>query len=408
MPPSAASPINISAVDARRVLLHLQGLASPPVRSSAKAVYAIVERLGYVQVDSINVLERAHHMILGARLDGYRPAHLAHSLEETRTLWEHWTHDACVIPTKWYPHWKHRFDGYSERVKRSSWWRSHFDDDPAKTIRRTLARVKREGPLKARDFEPPANHRSAGWWEWHPEKAALEHLWRSGRLGIARRERFEKVYDLAERVFPDAHGLSRSSVRDHIDWACREAITRIGIATPTEIARFFAAVTLVQARAWCENAVNSGELIEVLVSSEQSGTKPTKCVALKNWKALRGEPSSQSIALLSPFDPVIRERTRVERLFGFEYRFEAFTPAAKRVYGYYVLPMLEGDALIGRVDPKFDRAEGMLIVRGPWWSPGVKANQERTRKLAAALDRLAGQIGAANWTLTPAHRQPPV
>ncbi|NDG63365.1 MAG: winged helix-turn-helix domain-containing protein, partial [Planctomycetes bacterium] len=100
----------------------------------------MVDRLGYVQVDSINVLERAHHMILGTRLDGYRPEHLAHSLEGTRTLWEHWTHDASIIPTKWYPHWKHRFVRYGVRVQRSSWWAAQFGDDPLKTIRRTLAR----------------------------------------------------------------------------------------------------------------------------------------------------------------------------------------------------------------------------------------------------------------------------
>ena len=360
----------------------------------------MVDRLGYVQVDSINVLERAHHMILGTRLDGYRQEHLAHSLEGTRTLWEHWTHDACIIPTKWYPHWKHRFDRYGKRVEGSSWWASQFGDDPAKVIRRTLARVKRDGPLKARDFEPPETHRSSGWWEWHPEKAALEYLWRSGRFAIARRVRFEKVYDLAERVFPEAYGLARSSQANHIDWACREAITRIGIATPTEIARFFSAVTLSQARAWCAQAVARGELIDALVSNEQQGLKPTKCVALKNWKALCPAPNTDRIALLSPFDPVIRERARVERLFGFEYRFEAFTPAAKRVYGYYVLPMLEGDTFIGRIDPKFDRAKDTLVVRGPWWSPGVKVNKTRKRKLDAAIERLANQIGAANWTMS--------
>jgi len=400
VPHAAESPAVISAVDARRVLLHLQRLGSSPTGSNAKSVQSMVDRLGYVQVDSINVLERAHHMILGTRLDGYRPEHLAHSLEGTRTLWEHWTHDACIIPTKWYPHWKHRFVRYGVRVQRSSWWAAHFGDDPLKTIRRTLARVKRDGPLKARDFEPPKNHRSAGWWEWHPEKAALEYLWRSGKLAIARRDRFEKVYDLAERVFPDAHGLAQSSQATHIQWACSEAIARIGIATPTEIARFFSAVTLVQARAWCVQAVARGELIEAVVPDIRQGMKPTKCVALKNWKTLCIAPNSDRIDLLSPFDPAIRERARVERLFGFDYRFEAFTPAAKRVYGYYVLPMLEGDALIGRVDPKFDRAKGTLIVRGPWWEPGVKSSKVRTQKLEFAIDRLAARIGAANWTMS--------
>jgi len=403
-----STPTIISATDARRVLLHLQGLAAPPTRSSTKAVQALVERLGYVQLDSINVIERAHHMILGTRLDGYRHEHLAHALEKTRALWEHWTHDACVIPTKWFPHWKHRFAGYNARVQRSAWWRSQIGDDSARTIRRTLARVRREGALRTRDFEPPEDHRSQGWWEWHPEKAALEYLWRVGRLAITRRERFEKVYDLVERVLPRENTTPRSSQSQRIDWACREAIARLGIATPTEIARFFQAITPVQAKAWCATAVRRGELVNVIVTPEREtkskhgvspSNKPVLSVALPNWKSMCHAAPADRIVLLSPFDPVVRERSRVQRLFGFDYRFEAFTPAAKRVYGYYILPMLEGDKLIGRIDPKFDRAAGTLIVRGLWWSHGIKPNAARTRRLDAALDRLAEQIGASKWTL---------
>ncbi|MCE9619672.1 MAG: winged helix DNA-binding domain-containing protein [Planctomycetes bacterium] len=403
MPRSAATPEVISAADARRVLLHLQGLAEPPARSSAKSVQDTVERLGYVQLDSINVLERAHHMILGTRLEGYRHEHLSHAVEKTRALWEHWTHDACVIPTKWFPHWKHRFIRYKERVPRSAWWRSQIGNDSDRTIRRTLARVRREGPLRARDFEPPEDHRSEGWWEWHPEKAALEYLWRSGRLAIARRERFEKVYDLVERVLPGEHMGPRSSESKHVEWACREAIDRLGIANPSEISRFFNAITPAQARKWCAAAIRRGDLVEVAVTPERGG-KPVSGVALPNWKSLRRTPQRDRILLLSPFDPVVRERSRVERLFDFDYRFEAFTPAAKRKYGYYVLPMLEGDQLIGRIDPKFDRASGTLVVRGPWWSPGFKSDAARNRRFGDALDRLAAQIGASRWTMEQASK----
>lgn len=399
MPRAPATPITLSAIDARRVLLNLQGLATAPKRSSAKAVGKLVHDLGYVQIDSINALERAHHLILATRLDGYRHEHFTHTLEESRVLFEHWTHDACAIPTTWYPHWKHRFARSAVRVKASAWWKSQFRGDPAPTIRRTLARIKRAGALCARDLDRPADHRSQGWWEWHPEKAALEYLWRAGRIAVVRRERFEKVYDLAERVFPDAHASARSPTRAHLDWACREAIARIGVATPTEIARFFHAISLADARTWCAQAVQRGELIDVLVANA-NGESPLKCVALPNVKALAIAPDRSRIVPLCPFDPVLRERARVERLFGFDYRFEAFTPAAKRIYGYYVLPLLEGDQLIGRIDPKFDRASETMIVRGPWWMPGIKKDAARTRRLEVALDRLAAHIGAAKWTLT--------
>ncbi|MDA1008733.1 MAG: winged helix DNA-binding domain-containing protein [Planctomycetota bacterium] len=391
------SPTVITAVNARRVLLHLQGLSAQPSQSSTKKVSDLVHRLGYLQIDSINALERAHHLILGTRLDGYKPAHLAHGLEQSRNLFEHWTHDACAIPTIWFDHWKHRFARYEISVKESAWWQSHFRGDPATYLRRTLARIRREGPLRARDFEPPDDHRSQGWWEWHPDKAALEHLWRSGRLAVVRRDRFEKVYDLMERVIPDAHATERSDEGAHLDWACREAIARIGIGTPAEIARFMAAVSLSEARMWCAAAVKRGELIEVLVESA-NGERPSKCVALCDWKKFARAPIDDRIVPLCPFDPVVRERARVSRLFGFDYRFEAFTPAAKREFGYYVLPLLEGDKFIGRIDPKFDRASETLIVRGPWWEDGVKANAARMTRLELAIDRLALQIGAKHWT----------
>jgi uncharacterized protein len=388
----------VSATDARHVLLHLQGLAAAPTRSSTRAVQKLVERLGYVQIDSINVIERAHHLILGSRLDGYRHAHLAGPLERTRGLFEHWTHDACAVPTKWLGYWKHRFARYDDRVKRNAWWQSRFRGDPSETIRKTLDRICREGPLKARDFEPPDDHESSGWWEWHPEKAALEHLWRSGRLAITKRERFEKVYDVFERAIPQASGTTPSEDQEHLDWACREAIHRIGIGTVRELAHFFHAVPLADARRWCVDAVARGELIDVLVAPERGG-KPIKCVALPDWKKHRCKPDPTRVVLLCPFDPVIRERARVERIFGFDYRFEAFTPAPKRVYGYYVMPILEGDVLTGRIDPKFDRAADTLRVRGPWWEKGVKADPPRRRRLSDALDRLAAQVGAASWTL---------
>ncbi len=387
-------------------MLRLQGLADAPAKSSARAVAALVDRLGYVQVDSINVLERAHHLILGTRLDGYRHGHLSHALENSRTLFEHWTHDACAIPTRWYPHWKHRFERFDERVKRNAWWQGRFKGKPDVTLRRVLARIGREGPLRARDFEPPQPREKGGWWEWHPEKAALEHLWRRGDLAISRRERFEKVYDLSERVHPAHHAADRPPHDELVEWACREAIDRIGIGTATEIAHFFNAISIADARAWLEQTTRDGKLVRVVVSPERASGKPAAGFALPNWRALAGETVADRIRLLAPFDPVIRERARMERLFGFDYRFEAFVPAAKRQYGYYVLPMLWGDRLIGRIDLKHDRETGQLVTVGCWWEAARRRNglsrcvrhTPPTRAIASALERslarLSSQLGA--------------
>ncbi len=388
------------------MLLRLQGLANAPTRSSPRAVAALVDRLGYVQIDSINVLERAHHLILGTRLDGYRHAHFSHPLEKSRALFEHWTHDACAIPTRWYPHWKHRFAKFDDRVRRNAWWQGRFKGKPETTLRRVLTRIDREGPLRARDFEPPQPREKGGWWEWHPEKAALEHLWRRGDLAIARRERFEKVYDLAERVHPAHHAAAQPPHDELVEWACGEAVARIGIGTATEIAHFFNAVSIADARAWVERALRAGTVVPVSVSPTLAAGKPVNAVAIAQWRTLASEVEHQDLRLLAPFDPVIRERARMERLFGFDFRFEAFVPAAKRQYGYYVLPMLWGDRLIGRIDLKHDRAAGQLVTLGCWWEStrrgGRLSRSTRqappTRAIASALERslarLSSQIGA--------------
>jgi uncharacterized protein len=356
-------------------------------------VQSLVERLGYVQIDSINVVERAHHLILGTRLVGYRHEHLRRPLERTRSLFEHWTHDACAIPTRWFPHWHHRFARATARAERNAWWTSRFRGDPKVVMRRVLDRVRAEGPLRARDFEPPEDHVSQGWWEWHPEKAALEHLWRSGLLTIAGRERFEKIYDLTERVLPEAHATGAPSEEEHRAWACRAALERIGIGTAREIADFFRAIPVAEARAWCAAAVSRGELIEVEVESENGGPV-TRAFALPAWSRYTEPPTRTGLTLLCPFDPLIRERKRLERLFGFDYRFEAFVPEAKRKYGYYVFPMLHADRMIGRTDLKFDRDRSVLVARGEWWEDGVRRTRRLSTELDDALAELAARIGA--------------
>ena len=416
------SPEIIPARLARQVLLKLQGLDAPRVKSSTQRVAELVERLGYVQIDSINVIDRAHHLILSARLDEFRPAHLAAAIERQRSLFEHWTHDACVIPTRWYPHWHHRFDRYAARDRSNAWWRERFGTDADQVMRRVLARVKREGPLRARDFmrDDGVRREPGGWWNWHPEKAALEHLWRSGRLSIAGRERFEKIYDLPERVHPELHAMKRPPTSEHLAWLCESAIERLGFATEREIAAFWSATTLAEVRAWVRRAEGRGALVRVMVESEAGG-KPTACVALPEWRrrfaplltaigmdrarsgAARRRHSTKGdaaeIIALAPFDPILRDRARALRLFGFDYRFEAFTPAAKRKFGYYTMPLLEGGRLIGRVDPRFDRAAGVLEIRGPWWEEGVTVDRARRARLDAALDRLAANVGAKEWRL---------
>src|SRR5258706_800505 len=388
----------VTAADARLLLLQGRGLLETPARpASAASVAKLIERLGFVQVDSIQRVERAHHLILGARLDGYRPALLERLAFEQRLVFEHWTHDAAYIPVSLFRYWKLRFERREKQMRERRWFKTRLGSDPDATIARVLRRVEREGALRARDFERGAAAPSTGWWDWTPEKTALEYLWHAGRLAIAGRERFDKIYDLVERVFPDAHAAAAPSHAELVDWACSSALERLGAATPRELASFWGAVSGCEAAAWCHDAVSQHRAVSVALGAA-NGAKPRAGLALPDWKARakRAPEPTAELRLLAPFDPLVRDRKRLERLFAFDYRFEAYTPAAKRRYGYYVLPILERERLVGRLDPRHDRARGALVVDGVWWERGVRPTAARKRALARALEKLATRIGATS------------
>ena len=245
---------SLTRVQSRRLLLSAQALLGPP---PAGGLEALVQQLGYVQLDSINVVERAHHLILGARLADYRPDQFE-ALLASRRLFEHWTHDAAAIPLQWYPHWKLRFPLSRARILGNAWWRERVGDQGEAVLAHVLARIRAEGPLGSADFE---HERKGGtWWDWKPQKAALEVLWHTGELAVAERVHFHKRYDLAERVFPEAHALAAPDPESHLDWACASALERLGVATARELAAFWNAVEPAQAERWCAASAAAGRI----------------------------------------------------------------------------------------------------------------------------------------------------
>jgi uncharacterized protein YcaQ len=418
VPNPVATLPRISAGTARRLLLGAQVLLERPERATTASVLALVERLGYVQIDSINIVARAHHLILAPRLLGYRPSLLARLLEKDRRLFEHWTHDAAAIPTAWYPHWRHRFVRYREEVQRKRWWGERMGRRPERTVDQVRERLARNGPLLSRDLAPTpsgekkgrAGQASSSWWGWTPQKAALEYLWYTGEAAIAGRVNFHKLYDLTERVLPPE--VTRAPASDpgaHLEWACRSALERLGIAGADEIAAFWGAVPLAAVRAWCETAAAEGTVVRLASEAAGPGGAGERSdlrlvYALPDWQAradaLPAGPSAGGrLRLLCPFDPILWHRRRTLRLFGFDYRFEAFVPAGQRRHGYYVMPILEGDRLVGRLDPKLHREAGRLEVRALSWEPGLRPSRRRRLALEAALDRLARSLGAERWSL---------
>ncbi len=384
----------ITRTAAQRLFLGAQGLLDDPERRATTAsLQALIDRLGFVQVDTINVVARAHDLTLFSRLEGYRPPQLKKLLEEKRSLFEGFTHDASAIPTAWFPHWKPRFTRDRERIHAHAWWQHHFrGTDGARVVADVKARIEQEGPLRSSDFEHP--EKRGPWWGWKPQKAALDFLWRSGELMIPRREGFQKVYDLTERVLPEHHGLPCPDPVGHRDWACASAADRLWVFTPKELADFFDAIEAPEARSWCAAAEKEGRIVPVQVESADGEARPA--FALADWGARLAslpEPPERT-RLLCPFDPILRDRARALRRFGFDYRFEAFVPEPKRQYGYFVLPILEGGRLVGRLDPKLHRDRDLLEIRGLWWEPGLKATSARKRGLDEALERLATFLGA--------------
>jgi uncharacterized protein YcaQ len=375
---------------ARRVFLHHQGLSRHPGRALTRAGLAeLIHAIGFVQVDSVQTVERAHHQILFSRSQTYDRAHLSALLEKERLLFEHWTHDASIIPAAFFPYWKHRFRR-REPVIRERWrkWQGEGFDKAAEEV---LNRIRDNGPVLSRELKSEPE-KSTGWWDWHPSKTALEFLWHTGKLAIAGREGFQKIYDLTERVIPASHYETEVSEADFIDWAATSALERLGFATSGEIAAFYDIISPEEAKAWI--AANRGRLEEVLVEPVDGG-KPRPSFALSGFRAGLGDYAEppQRIRVLSPFDPLIRDRNRCERLFGFRYRIEIFVPEPKREYGYYVFPLLEGDRLIGRIDMKADRKRGTLDVKRLWLEPGVRPSTGRLEKLDAELQRLARFTG---------------
>ncbi|MBK5564882.1 winged helix-turn-helix domain-containing protein [Ensifer sp. SSB1] len=382
--------IRLSNSDARRIFLAKQGLSGAPNRVLGKeGLLKLIHDIGFVQVDSIATVERAHHQILFARNQTYRREHLTALLEDDRDLFEHWTHDASIIPSSFFRYWKHRFKWEGETiVERWQKWRGEGFE---KGCDDTYARIAEGGPVLARDLKE-AEHESGGWWNWHPSKTALEVLWRTGKLAIARRENFQKVYDLTQRVIPPHHQDGDVSHQEFIDWACRSALERLGFATHGEIAAFWDLVSPDEAKTWV--AEHRDELVEVQIEAIDGG-RPRAAFAFTGFPETLGdipEPPGR-VRVLSPFDPLLRDRNRTERLFGFFYRIEIFVPEAKREYGYYVFPLIEGDRLIGRIDMKADRKRGSLDVRKLWLEKGVRASAGRLERIDAELERVARFAG---------------
>ncbi|MBO6519896.1 MAG: YcaQ family DNA glycosylase [Rhodospirillales bacterium] len=403
------TPLDIFATDARRLVLDLQGLAeSPRRRLDRDGLLDLIRRLGFVQVDSIQWVERAHHMILASRWDGYRQKDLHRLIETDRMLFENWTHDASILPVEFFPVWQHRFERERERLAKR--WagrqgKNHHDD-----LAHVLAHAAENGAVTAREMSEsrdPADAGKGAWWDWKPSKVALEYHWRTGGLCICHRRGFQKAYALTEHVIPEAYRTGEPGPEGYIDWSCREALGRLGFGTAGEIAGYWGNITAAEAKGWCDARLG-GEIIEVRVHGA-GDSAPRKLYAFADIETRLADatPPADRLRILNPFDPVIRDRKRLKHLFDFDYRIEIFVPAPERTYGYYIFPLLEGARMIGRMEMKAARAEDALQVSALWPEPGVQFGKGRMGRLGGALERVRRLVGlsdvrfAEGWLRSP-------
>jgi len=374
-------PQTLTIGQARRLALVAQGFARP-VAPAAATLRAMLRRLGAIQIDSINVVARSHELTLAARAGAHDPAAFERLVYRRRAGFEYWGHAASFLPIE-------NFRLFLPRMARlAAQTRGWFADTRSKhghLYDLILERIRAEGPLAASDFREPGGRRRGTWWDWAPAKHVLEDLFDQGAVLVHDRVRFERRYDLAERVLPAGLDLAEPTAHEAAVELTVLAARALGVATAADLADYFR-LRPSEARSALAETLASGLLQEVRV---QGWPKPAYLPPGTSLPRRAAHPP----VLLSPFDSLIWSRQRTERLFGFSYRLEVYVPAARRQHGYYVMPLLAGGRPIAQVDPKHDRQAGALLLRNLVLEEGVDLDEAVTATAAAAW-RLAAHLRA--------------
>jgi uncharacterized protein YcaQ len=375
------SPDTISLSDARNLMLSAQGLAQLPAHPAEKQdVLAAIRRMRALQIDTIHVVARSPYLVLWSRLGDYKPDWLDELLADG-ALFEYWSHAMCFLPVEDYPLYR-RFmlDGSTRWGNAAGWVRNH-----ASLAEEVLARIRQEGGLRSGDFKstkPPG-----GWWNWKDEKIALECLFILGELMVARRQSFQRVYDLQARVLPDwEDGSNVPSQEQVMRILTLRAVQALGVARAEWAPDYF-------------RLPKTGNLKRLEALADDGLLRRVEIEGLPGPAYLDPQAAPvdelQVTSVLSPFDPLVWDRKRLKDLFDFDYTIEVYTPSAKRSFGYFTLPILHRGAIVGRLDPKAHRAEGVFEVKAVQLEPGVEASDDLLAGLVTALRSLAA------WHATP-------
>ncbi len=382
---------DLSAADARRLVLGAQGLGGPRTGGTLASVRKLANRLGAFQIDSVNVLVRAHFMPAFSRLGPYPMDVLDTLAYRKRDLFEYWGHAACYLPMPLFPLFRWRMDTRHE----ARFW-GERTDDVRRFMEAVYAYVAEHGPIGAGAIDL-GNKRRGKWWGWSDAKVAVEALFRSGRVAVSGRRNFERLYDLTERVIPpDVLAVPSPDADESQKQLLVIAAKAHGIGTAKDIAGYFH-IDNWWDRAGIEGKRAGAALPRFIKELEEEGR--LKRVSVEGWDkpayvvpGVRVPKEIHARALLSPFDPVMWERKPTQRIFGFDYKIEIYVPEPKRVYGYYCLPFLLGDRFVARVDLKADRKTSTLLVPGAFGEAGID-RKHVAAELADELRLMAGWLG---------------
>ncbi len=380
----AAMPTSLSRADARRIALAAQGFAKPrPEAPGTRQITGALTRMRILQIDSVNVFARSHYMPLFSRLGAYDTGLLDRLIFAPRPRWvESWAHVASFVDASDWPLLQFRRDDLRRKYGTDEWAQANVE-----LLDWLRAELAARGPLRPAEIEHDARGVSRGpWWDWDDVKNGLERLWLFGDVAIAGRRGFERRYALASDVLPPQALAAPVPRDDAIRELVRRAALAYGVATAADLADYWRIRDRPAVLAGVRDLVDAGELLPVTVDGWQVGGRPAKAWVHRDAARPRRVDAA---AILSPFDPVVWFRDRAERLFAFDYRIEIYTPAPQRRFGYYTLPVLVGDDIVGRVDLKADRAASTLRVQSAWWEHGAPPH---------AAERLAREVReAARW-----------
>jgi uncharacterized protein len=379
----------VSPALARRIALAAQGFGRPlPERAGVRHLNGMLDRLSLLQIDSVNVFERSHYLPAFSRLGAYDRAQLDRLAMGGRRgrMLEYWAHEASFIPRELWGHFEFRREEYR---RRGDAWGGWVADD-RKLAEWLRSELEANGPMPASAIEHDANERRGPWWGWSDVKRTLEWMFRIGEVVCVERRRFERVYALPEQALPPELLAAPPSEADAVRELVARAASALGIGTEADLADYWR-MKRAQVKPAIRDLEEAGVLAPVEVPGWTTGNRPTPAWIHRDARRPR---RIEATALLSPFDPVVWFRPRTERLFDFHYRIEIYTPEADRKFGYYSLPVLLDDDVVGRVDLKSDRKAGVLRVQSAWAEPTAPA--DTAERLIPVLHRAAAWQGLSD------------